>query len=141
MDTILKCKALTAGYGCGEIMATHQSISFWGGVDPATGVIVDPRHELFQQSITAKVLAFPYGKGSAAAPLVVLELIKQGTAPAAIVNVETDPLLVAGPIIGRHFYDQTIPVVTVDNQGFQLLKTGQHAVIDGIKGEIVLTGT
>ena len=63
----------------------------------------------FDQSIAGKVLAFPHGKGSAAAPLVLLELAKQGTAPAAMINIETDPLLVAGPIISKHFYGTTIP--------------------------------
>jgi predicted aconitase with swiveling domain len=84
----------------------------------ATGIIVDPRHELFELTITGKVLAFPYGKGSAAAPLVLLELAKQGTAPAAIINIETDPLLVAGPIISKHFYSRTIPVVTLNGETF-----------------------
>jgi predicted aconitase with swiveling domain len=138
MDTILKCKVLSAGYGQGTILATHQSISFWGGVDPATGVIVDPRHELFNQSITAKVLAFPYGKGSAAAPLILLELIKQGTAPVAIVNMETDPLLVAGPIIGRHFYNRAKPVVCLDHDSFVMLKTGKKAIVDGERREVVI---
>ncbi len=138
MDGILNCKVLTAGIGKGELLVTHQSISLWGGVDPASGIIVDPRHELFERSITAKVLAFPYGKGSTGAPMVVLELIKQGTAPAAIVNVETDPLLVAGPIIGRHFYKQAIPVVSLDHDNFAMLKTGKKAIVDGERGEIVI---
>jgi len=77
MATILKCRPLVAGHGRGKILTTHQSISFWGGVDPVNGMITDPRHELFDQSITGKILAFPYGKGSAAAPLVLLELAKQ----------------------------------------------------------------
>lgn len=139
MDTILKCKTLTAGYGRGATLVTHQSISFWGGVDPATGLVVDPRHELLGQSISSKVLAFPYGKGSAAAPLVLLELIKQGTAPVAIVNVETDPLLVAGPIIARHFYDLAIPVVCLDHASFESLSTGGQAVVDADRGRVVVS--
>ena len=138
MDGILNCKVLTAGIGKGELLVTHQSISLWGGVDPASGIIVDPRHELFERSITAKVLAFPYGKGSTGAPMVVLELIKQGTAPAAIVNVEADSLLVAGPIIGRHFYKHRIPVVCLDHDSFVMLKTGRQAIVDGERGEIVI---
>ncbi|MHC4292597.1 MAG: aconitase X swivel domain-containing protein [Planctomycetota bacterium] len=118
MATNIKCKPLVAGYGRGKILATQQSISFWGGVDPASGNIVDPRHELFKKSIIGKVLAFPYGKGSAAAPLVLLELAKQGTAPAAIINIDIDPLLVAGPIISKHFYNRTIPVVTLNGETF-----------------------
>ena len=138
MATILKCRSLVAGHGRGEILTTHQSISFWGGVDPATGMIIDPRHELFDQSITAKVLAFPYGKGSTGAPLVLLELAKQATAPAAIINIETDPLLVAGPIISKHFYGTAIPVVAMTRKAFERLQKGQAATVDGVKGEVII---
>ncbi|MGD8471284.1 MAG: DUF126 domain-containing protein [Desulfobacterales bacterium] len=138
MATILKCRSLVAGHGCGKILATRQSISFWGGVDPTSGMIIDPRHELFDQSITGKVLAFPYGKGSAAAPLVLLELAKQGAAPAAIINIETDPLLVAGPIISKHFYGTAIPVVALARTAFDRLLTGQEATVDGFKGEVAI---
>jgi predicted aconitase with swiveling domain len=102
-------------------------------------MIIDPRHELFDQSITGKILAFPYGKGSAAAPLVLLELVKQTTAPAAIINIETDPLLVAGPIISKHFYGRSIPVVALTRKAFDRLQTGQAATVDGVKGEIVIS--
>ena len=138
MAAIVKCRPLVAGYGSGKILATQQNISFWGGVDPLTGMIVDPRHELFDQSITGKVLAFPYGKGSAAAPMVLLELVKQSTAPAAMINIETDPLLVAGPIISKHFYGKTIPVVAMSRTAFDRLQTGLAAVVDGVKGEVVI---
>lgn len=138
MATILKCRSLVAGHGRGEILATEQNISFWGGVDPDNGKIIDPRHELFDQTITGKVLAFPYGKGSAAAPLVLLELAKQATAPAAIINIETDPLLVAGPIISKHFYGTAIPVVALARKAFDRLQSGQDATVDGVKGEVVI---
>jgi len=138
MAIILKCRSLVAGHGRGEILATGQNISFWGGVDPDNGKIIDPRHELFDQTITGKVLAFPYGKGSAAAPLVLLELAKQATAPAAIINIETDPLLVAGPIISKHFYGTAIPVVALARKAFDRLQTGQDATVDGLKGEVVI---
>ncbi len=138
MVTILKCSPLVAGHGCGQILSTRQNISFWGGVDPHTGLIIDPRHELFGQSITDKVLAFPCGKGSAAAPLVLLELAKQGTAPAAMINIETDPLLVAGPIISKHFYGTTIPLVALTPAAFDRLPAGQTATVDGVKGQIVI---
>ena len=138
MATILKCRSLVAGHGRGEILTTQQSISFWGGVDPDNGKIIDPRHELFDHSITGKVLAFPYGKGSTGAPLVLLELAKQATTPAAIINIETDPLLVAGPIISKHFYGTAIPVVALARKSFDRLQTGQDATVDGVKGEVVI---
>jgi len=138
MATVIKCKCRVSGRREGELLTTNQPISFWGGVDPAKGLINDPRHELFGKSIVGKVLAFPYGKGSAAAPMVILELVRAKKAPAALIQIEADPLLVSGPIICKHFYGQTIPVVTVNSEGFQLLKTGLHAVVDGVKGKVTI---
>ena len=140
MATVIKCKCRVSGRREGDLLTTDQPVSFWGGVDPEKGIINDPRHELFGESIAGKVLAFPYGKGSTGAPMVVLELVRAKKAPAALVQMEVDPLLVSGPIICKHFYGETIPVVTLNNEGFQLLKTGLHAVIDGSKGEIILSG-
>lgn len=130
MVEILNCTVLVKGMGEGRVLKTDQTISFWGGVDPETGKIIDPRHPLFDEVITSKVLAFPYGKGSAAAPLVILELARQRTLPAAIINVETDPLLVAGPVISHRFYGSTTPVVKLSQDAFDRLQTGQTAVVD-----------
>jgi predicted aconitase with swiveling domain len=84
------------------------------------------------------VQAFPCGKGSSAAPLVLLELARQGTAPAAMINIETDPLLVAGPIISRHFYGKAFPVMALDRASFDRLQTDQNMAVDGIRGEIII---
>ncbi len=141
MARVITCKCRVSGKREGDLLTTHQPVSFWGGVDPEKGIIIDPRHELFGASVAGKVLAFPYGKGSAAAPMVILELVRAKKAPAALVQIDVDPLLVSGPVICKHFYNETMPVVTVDHEGFRLLITGLHAVIDGSKGEIVLAGT
>lgn len=139
MAEIIKGKTIVSGTARGEVLATGQTISFWGGVDPETGKIVDPRHELFGQDMSGKILVFPYGKGSAAAPLVLLELARQQTAPAGMINLETDPLLAAGPIISSRFYDITIPVIQVSRADFGKLETGMHTVMDGYSGEIKRT--
>ena len=141
MAKVIKCKCRVSGKRAGELLTTHQPISFWGGVDSEKGIINDPRHELFGESIVGKVLAFPYGKGSTGTPMVVLELVRAKKAPAALVQIEVDPLLVSGPIICKHFYNEIIPVVTVRHKDFPLLKTGLQAVVDGNKSEIVLSGS
>ncbi len=141
MAKVIKCKCRVSGRREGDILTTDQPVSFWGGVDPEQGIIIDPRHELFGASVAGKVLAFPYGKGSAAAPMVILELVRAKKAPTALVLIEVDSLLVSGPVICKHFYGETIPVVTLNHEEFQLLKTGLHAVVDGSKGEIVLSGS
>ncbi len=121
MVTVIKCNCRVSGKREGRLLTTDQSVSFWGGVDAQKGIVNDPRHELFGESIAGKVLVFPYGKGSAAAPMVMLELVRAKKALAALVLIEVDPLLVSGLIICKHYYGETIPVVTVNNAEFQLL--------------------
>ena len=117
------------GTGKGQLLATHQPISFWGCVDPVTGNISDKRHELFGESISEKVLVFPFGKGSSTGSLMLLELLRLNLAPAAIINIRTEPLLATGPVVGKHFYGNTFPIVNVAESDFNLFKTGLYADI------------
>jgi predicted aconitase with swiveling domain len=123
------------GTGRGRLLVTRQPISFWGCVDPATGRISDKRHELFGESVSGRVLVFPFGKGSSTGSLMVLELLRVGLAPAAIVNVRTEPLLATGPVVGKHFYGKSFPIVNVGEADLVHLKTGLDAeVISDNKG-------
>ena len=117
------------GTGDGLLLFTQQAISFWGCVDPVTGNISDKRHELFGESISGKVLVFPFGKGSSTGSLMLLELLRLNLAPAAIINVRTEPLLATGPIVGNHFYGKTFPIVNVDATDFNLLRSGMVAEV------------
>ena len=138
VERSLKGRCFISGKGRGLVMATSQPISFWGGVDPQTGCITDPRHELFGQSISGKVLVFPFGKGSSGAPPVLLELSRTEKAPAAIINLRTDPILAIGPVISKYFYDKVIPIVNLDEKQFQMLKNGQQVCVDAFKGTIAI---
>lgn len=140
MGKILRGSCVVPGKCKGEILATSQPISFWGGVDPATGCINDLRHDLFGQSISGKVLVFPFGKGSSTTSLIILELARVNRAPAAIINLRTEPILATGPIVCRHFYGKEIPVVTLDERAFKMLKTGQHVVVNAHEGEVIIKG-
>ena len=119
-------------------MVTSESISFWGGVDPATGAINDPRHELFGQSVAGKVLAFPYGKGSSTGSLIMLELVRVDKAPAAILNMRTEPILATGPIVAEHFYGKKMPIISLDASSFRKLKTGQSVTVNATENYIVI---
>ncbi len=135
----LAARCVVSGIAEGEVVASSQSISFWGGVDPATGLINDPRHELFGQSIAGKVLVFPVGKGSSTGSLMILELVRIGKAPAAMINIKTEPILATGPIVCKHFYGKEIPVVTLEKSLFDTLKSGQYAKVDASLGRVVVT--
>jgi predicted aconitase with swiveling domain len=135
----LAARCIVSGIAEGEVIASSQSISFWGGVDPATGLINDPRHELFGQSIAGKVLVFPVGKGSSTGSLMILELARIGKAPAAMINIKTEPILATGPIVCKHFYGKEIPVVTVEKSLFDTLKSGQYVKVDAFLGRVVVS--
>ena len=127
----LEGRFILTGTGKGEILATKDPISFWGCVDPLTGIISDKRHELYKRCIAGKILVFPYGKGSSTGSLMILELIRNNLAPAAIINIRTEPLLATGPVVGKHFYEKHFPILTIAESLFYHLKTGQFATISG----------
>lgn len=123
------------GIGKGQLLSTRQAISFWGCVDPATGKISDKRHELFGESISQKILVFPFGKGSSTGSLMLLELLRLNIAPAAIINIRTEPLLATGPVVGKHFYGMTFPIVNIHSKDFDLLKSGMDAEVVSVPGD------
>ena len=122
-------RSIMPGSNQGRLLSTHQPISFWGCVDPQTGHISDKRHELYGELISGKVLVFPYGKGSSTGSLMILELLRLDLAPAGIINMRTEPLLATGPVVGKHFYGKSFPIVNVNESDFDLLKTGITAKI------------
>jgi predicted aconitase with swiveling domain len=126
------------GKASGEVLATAQSISFWGGVDPQTGLINDPRHELFKRSVAGKILVFPHGKGSSTGSLMMLELARIDKAPAAIVNERSEPILATGPIVCKHFYGKEIPILSLDGRSFKMLKTGQQVTVDAAQSFLLI---
>lgn len=119
-------------------MVSRQPISFCLGVDAASGRIIDARHELCGQSIAQKILVFPFGKGSSGAGLVILELIRAGLAPAAIVNIRTEPVVAIGAIIARHFYRCNLPMMGITETEFSFLRTGQILRVDADVGQLII---
>ena len=136
MEILIHGRCVLPGQAGGRLLVTSTAISFWGGVDPATGRVIDPRHPLFEESIHGCILAFPHGKGSSTGSLMMLELIRIGRAPAGIVNVRTEPILATGPIVGRHLYGRTVPMMTISQKDFSRLENGAMAELDASAGEI-----
>ncbi len=102
--------------GSGAVLASREPLSFWGGLDPLTGIIIDQRHERHGQCVTGKIFVFPFGRGSCSGSGILLEAIRLGTAPAAIINTQVDQILALGAIVGRELYHKTLPMIVVDNQ-------------------------
>ena len=136
MEIIGVC--ICPGKGQGQILATREPISIWGCVDPATGNISDKRHELFGQSVSKKIIVFPFGKGSSTSSLIILELMRLDLAPAAIINLRTEYLLATGPVVGKHFYGKTFPIVNIPAEAFPKLRTGFFAKVETNKNKAVV---
>jgi uncharacterized protein len=106
-----EARTLVAGTAEGRALVLDEPLSFWGGVDPATGDIIDPRHPQRRGNVAGRILVMPSGRGSSSSSSVLAEAIRAGTAPAAIVLAEADPILALGAIVARELFGTTIPVV------------------------------
>ena len=102
MSTETSCAVLVPGpETIGEALVLGKAISFWGGIDPASGAISDPRHPQHGTSIAGRVLFLPATIGSSSASAVLLELVRNRLAPAAIVMHEPDAILLLGLIVAH----------------------------------------
>jgi hypothetical protein len=106
-----EARTLVAGEAQGSALVLDEPLSFWGGVDPATGDIIDVHHPQVGANVAGRVLIMPSGRGSSSSSSVLAECIRAGTAPVAIVVRESDPILALGAIVARELYGRTIPVV------------------------------
>jgi len=130
MARVLRGRALVAGRAEGIALVSAQPLSFWGGLDPHTGEIIDRRHDRSGEIVTGRVFVFPRGKGSSTGSAIFLESIKAGTAPAAIINAAVDPILAVGPIVAEELYHRSVPVVVLQPQEFCSIKDGDSLVIE-----------
>lgn len=128
----LQGRKIYPGIAEGEALVTCMGISFFGGVDPESGVLVERGHELEGESIAGKVLVFPTGKGSTVGSYTLYRLKHNGKAPAAIINAECETITAVGCIIAE--------IPCVDQIAIQRLQTGQRVVVDGKVGAVEVMG-
>jgi len=120
----IKCHRVASGRASGPALVTGQAISFLGNVNPETGVVVDPAHELLGECIAGKVLIFPGGKGSTVGSYVIYQLKKRGLAPAAMINLASEPIVAVGAIISG------IPLVDRVGEDVLRIKSGIMVEVD-----------
>ena len=130
---IFKGRRVVGGTAEGEALVSKDPVSFYGGIDPDTGIITEPGYPLSGKCITGKVFVFPTGKGSTVGSYVIYRMKKQGTAPVAIVNVETEAIIATGCVIS------SIPLVDkLDTDPIKTIQTGMRLRVVGEKGLIEL---
>ena len=130
---ILKGRKVMGGKAEGEALVSVEPVSFYGGVDPVSGCVTEPGHCCCGENITGKVFVFPTGKGSTVGSYVIYRMKKLGTAPAAIINVETEAILATGCVISD------IPLVDkLDKNPVEVIKTGMRVRVDADEGIVKL---
>ncbi len=127
-------RVLVAGEGWGPLLRLDQPISFWGGVDPVSGTISDPRHVNYGASISGTVLAIASTVGSSSSSAIMLELLREGTAPAAILLGEADAILSLGAIVAQELGYAGIPILEVPVDDLASFEQGVrlHVGADGV---------
>ena len=118
----LKGRIIYKGKAEGEALTTTQPISFYGGVDPNTGVVIEKGHELQGISVKGKILVFPQGKGSTVGSYTLYRLKKNGVAPAGMVNRECETIVAVGAIISE--------IPCVDKVDITKIKTGDRIRVE-----------
>jgi predicted aconitase with swiveling domain len=121
----LKGRTIFKGESEGEALVTSQPISFYGGVDPNTGEVIEKGHELQGKSVKAKILVFPNGKGSTVGSYTLYRMKKNGNAPNGIINRECETIIAVGAIISE--------IPCVDKIDISKIKTGDLVrIVDGV---------
>ena len=130
MEKILTGKPIVAGSAEGAALVSREPISFWGGVCPRTGEIIDRRHELSGAIVTGRVFVFPQGRGSSTSSATLMESIAAGVAPAAIINLKVDPILALGSIVSDELYHKAVPIVVLKEKDFFSISQNDHLTIE-----------
>ncbi len=128
---LLKGRSVSRGKATGLALVSKDPISFLGGVDPKTGTVIEKGHSLYGKSVKGTVLVFPGGKGSTVGSYVVYQLMKNGAAPAAIINRRSEPIVAVGAIISG------IPMVdSLEKDPLETIKDGDAVTVDGTAGTV-----
>jgi len=129
MERIIAGRVVVAGTAQGEALVASEALSFWGGYDFQTGRIIDTRHPLAGADAAGRVLAVPFSKGSSTTTAVLLEAVRAGTAPAAILTTGVDAFFALASIVADVMYGKPFPVIALDAADFASLRTGERLSI------------
>ena len=125
----LQAEAVVDGAARGTVLMLGEPLSFWGGADPATGVIVDRHHPQAGTSMTGTVLVLPGTRGSAGGSGTLAECLRLGTGPAAIVLASADRSVVIGGLVADELHGRPVPVLVVPGDTHATFRTGEVVTI------------
>jgi uncharacterized protein len=123
-------RALADGEAEGPALVLREPLSLWGGVDPATGLIIDARHPQRGVSVSGRVLVMPAARGSSSSSSVLAEAVRAGTAPAAILLGEPDLILAVGAAVGEELYRRRVPIVLLEPADLAAIPDGAAVTVN-----------
>ena len=126
---ILIGKPVISGKASGIALVSREPLSFWGGYDWKSGEITDRRHPLSGENARGKVLVVPFTRGSSTTTAVLLEAIREGTAPAAIVTTATDFFFALASVVAGELYEKSFPLIALSESDFGMIKTGDQVEV------------
>lgn len=129
MGRVIHGRALVAGTAEGRLLVSAEPLSFWGGYDPATGEIIDRRHALSGVIAAGCILALPAARGSSTTTAILLEAIRLGTAPAALLTNGPDTFFALASIVAEELYRRPLPLVALASEEFANLRSDRWARI------------
>ena len=122
---------LVSGEATSETLVLTAPISFWGGVSPETGTIIEKRHPQFGATLKDKILMLPAAKGSSSGSSVLAEILRNKTGPTAIILGAPDAILATGAMVAQALYGVNCPVLVVDQEQFHALAKASILTISG----------
>lgn len=125
----MRGRPVVPGRAEGEALVSDVPLSFWGGYDHRTGEITDRRHPLSGAIAAGRVLALPFTRGSSTTTAVLLEAVRAGTAPAAIVTTGVDAFFALASIVADELYARPFPIIALSPEDFGTLQTGDRLTI------------
>jgi predicted aconitase with swiveling domain len=108
---VLRAITLTLGAASGKPLRLDEPLSFWGGLDPTTGRIIERRHPQWNANVAGRVLMMSAGRGSSSGSAALAEAIRIGVGPAAILLLARDPIVVVGAMVAAELYGRHCPVL------------------------------
>lgn len=124
-------RVLSAGSATGTALRLSQPLSLWGGLDPATGELIDVHHPQHGARLSGRVLVLPAARGSSSSSSVLAEAVRAGTAPAAILIGEADLILSVGAAVAEELYGRAIPIVVLAAADLAAIADGAQVVVAG----------
>lgn len=123
-------KPVIPGSANGLGLVSSEPLSFWGGYDWKSGEITDRKHPLSGLNAKGKILAIPFTRGSSTTTAVLLEAIRAGTAPRAIITTGTDFFFALASVVADELYSQSLTLVAISAEDFASLQTGDQIEIN-----------